>query len=184
MSTGAPQNSGCMVWFTKIFVIAMCLGILAAGVAATKTGWEQWRLNRESGGWPEAEGTVLRAWVDYTQVKTGNQTTNTQTSDMFVVKIDYAVKLDGREFTKTSDAPRQSDAKPSTRPAAEAVTATYEPLSAIPVYYKPGDPENTLRLERVEVASAVWIFLGVGGGLLSIILSLWGAWWTAFKLKL
>ena len=65
-----PPNSGCINWFTKIFVILMCLGLGWAGVAAVQTGWREWQNNQESGTWPEATGTVRRSFVDHVIVKT------------------------------------------------------------------------------------------------------------------
>jgi hypothetical protein len=160
----------------------MCLGFLAGGVAAIRAGFGEWQLNRESASWPEVAGTVAKAWVKHRAVKTGNDPSQQDRSDMYEVFVDYTFTAEGKTLSKTSTSPQQTPDGENTQEAADDVAASFQPGEKIAVYYQPGNPDES-RLKRVEVSSTAWLVLGVGGGSPAVLLSLVGIWYMLFRFQ-
>ena len=172
--SGATHDQGCVIAFSRWFGVLMCLGLAVAGGAALWHGVEERQIQSAAQIWPVVQAKVLNARVKSNEPKNGNKPGPQYRSVVYQVVIAYSYTVDGKIFSGTAPAPRQI-ADDEGASAAQAIADSYTAGSIVRAYYRPERPSES-RLSRVEVASTMWLWFAIGGGLM-IPASLLGIWW-------
>ncbi len=177
-SPSTNANKGRVIAFTRWFIVLMCAGFVCGGAMSFWHGLRERRLNNEAAGWPAAEAQVLRGWVKTVETKTGNY--NQYRGQIYEVMVDFTFTIEGQTLNGSSPAPRQIGDEEG-KIEAQAIADSFAPGSSLPVYYQPGNPKEN-RLRRIEVATHVWIWFAVLGGLM-VPASLYGIWWMLCRFE-
>jgi hypothetical protein len=179
-ASASRANRG-VIAFTRWFSVVMFAGFAVAGGFAFWGGWQERSSNKESVEWPEASGRVSRAWVKTSDVKTSRNPGAQHQNERYEVMVDFSFTAEGQAVTNTALAPRQV-AEDEGQAAAQTIADSLAPGTPITIYYKPGNPRQN-RLRRVEVSPNTWMWVGLIGGSLVALVSLFGIWWMLSRFE-
>ncbi len=176
--SSSTPTEGCLIAFTRWFLVLLLGGLLAGGGVSLWHGLAEREKNTAAGNWPITEARVLRAWVKTSEFRATTTQGLPHRGKIYQVMVEYTYVVNGRMFSGRSLGPRQV-LEDEGEIAAQAIADSYAPGSSLPVYYQPDKPSES-RLCRVQVSSTTWQWFAVWGGL-AIPPCLLGIWWLIWR---
>jgi len=137
-------------------LVFVMLGMFAAGIVMIAWGGYEIKGSRESGSWPNVQGTITSSDVSKRITRDSNHRKRTT----YYPKVGFQYQVDGRRYASSRIAFGTGDTGGSAKWARKVVNK-YPVGKTVTVYYNPQDPQYGVLESGITWRSIIFLLAGI-----------------------